>query len=216
VARRYRGGVSSTNGDREAAEPSTAPAARAAPAAEGSPPAEAAPAAEAAEAAEIIAILERNRRTFAWKTGGLDRDGLRATTAASSMTLGGLVKHLALVEADWIAVKLAGQPYGPPWDEVDFDQDPDWEWRTGAEDEPAELYRLWDAAVERSRAITAQVIRDVGLTGPGHLTWPDGRQPTVRFLLLDMIEEYARHTGHADLLRESVDGLVGEGAPPEA
>lgn len=45
-------------------------------------------------------------------------------------------------------------------------------------------------------------------------TWPDGRSPSVRRLLVDMIEEYARHTGHADLLREAVDGLVGEDAPP--
>jgi hypothetical protein len=52
------------------------------------------------------------------------------------MTLGGLVKHLALVEADWLAVKLAGQEYGSPWDMVDFDADPDWEWRTGALDSP--------------------------------------------------------------------------------
>lgn len=182
--------MSSTDGDREAAEP-------------------------APEAAEIIAALERNRRTFGWKTGGLDRDGLRATAAASSMTLGGLVKHLALVEADWIAVKLAGQPYGPPWESVDFGQDPDWEWRTAADDSPADLYDLWHAAVERSRAITVQVLRDTGLDGPAELTLPDGRKPTVRAMLVDMIEEYARHTGHADLLRESVDGLVGESPPKD-
>ena len=80
-----------------------------------------------AEAEAVLAVLERNRRTFGWKTGGLDRAGLAATAAATSMTLGGLVKHMALVEADWLVVKLAGQPYGPPWDEVDFNADPDWE-----------------------------------------------------------------------------------------
>ena len=61
------------------------------------------------EADSLLSVLERNRRTFAWKTSGLDEKGLRATTAASAMTLGGLVKHVALVEADWLAVKLAGQ-----------------------------------------------------------------------------------------------------------
>ena len=66
------------------------------------------------EAGSVLAVLERNRRTFAWKKSGLDEAGLRATTAASAMTLGGLVMHLALVEADWLAVKLAGQGYGPP------------------------------------------------------------------------------------------------------
>jgi hypothetical protein len=167
------------------------------------------------EAESLLAVLERNRRTFAWKTTGLDANGLRATTAASSMTLGGLVKHVALVEADWLAVKLAGQEYGAPWDAVDFEADPDWEWRTGALDSPAEVYAIWRQAVERSRTLVAQVVKDRGLAGPASFTWPDGRTPTVRDMLLDMIEEYARHTGHADILREAVDGLTGEGAPKE-
>jgi hypothetical protein len=165
------------------------------------------------EAESLLAVLERNRRTFAWKTAGLGPDGLRATTAASTMTLGGLVKHVALVEADWLAVKLAGREYGAPWDGVDFDADPSWEWRTGARDAPADVYALWRAAVERSRVLVAEAIAERGLDGPAAHTWPDGRTPTVRAMLLDMIEEYARHTGHADILREAVDGRVGEGAP---
>ena len=92
------------------------------------------PSAVPSEAESLQSVLERNRRTFAWKTSGLDEPGMRATTASSSMTLGGLVKHVALVEADWLAVKLAGQEPGFPWDAVDFDADPDWEWRTGALD----------------------------------------------------------------------------------
>jgi uncharacterized damage-inducible protein DinB len=171
--------------------------------------------AEPSEAESLLSVLERNRRTFAWKTAGLDATGLRATTSASAMTLGGLVKHVALVEADWLAVKLAGRGYGPPWDGVDFDADPDWEWRTGSEDPPEEVYAVWRQAVERSRRIVAEVIDERGLDGPSSLTWPDGRTPTVRAMLLDMIEEYARHTGHADILREAVDGRVGEGAPED-
>lgn len=120
------------------------------------------------------------------ETADLDEQGMRATTAATTMTLGGLIKHVALVEADWLAVKLAGQRYVPPWDAVDFDADPDWEWRTGAADTPEDVYAVWRAAVDRSRMLVANVI-----------------------------EEYARHTGHADLLREAVDGRVGEGAPDE-
>ncbi len=165
------------------------------------------------EADSLLAVLERNRRTFAWKTEGLGPDGLRLTTAASTMTLGGLVKHVALVEADWLAVKLAGQQYGAPWDAVDFDADPSWDWRTGAQDAPADVYALWRAAVERSRTLVSEVVGRRGLDGPASFTWPDGRTPTVRAMLLDMIEEYARHTGHADLLREAVDGRAGEGAP---
>ncbi len=168
-----------------------------------------------AEAKAVLAVLERNRRTFEWKTGGLDGVGLAATTAASSMTLGGLVKHMALVETDWLAVKLAGQAYGSPWDEVDFDADPDWEWRTGAQDAPEAVYALWRSAVQRSQDVVAAALRDGGLDGAARFTGRDGHTASVREMLLDMIEEYARHTGHADLLRESVDGLVGEGAPPD-
>jgi hypothetical protein len=167
------------------------------------------------EAEFLLSVLERNRRTFAWKTSGLDERGLRATTAASSMTLGGLVKHVALVEADWLAVKLAGEEYGAPWDTVDFDADPDWEWRTGSLDPPDDVYAVWRAAVERSRELVAEVIRQRGLDGPASFAWPDGGTPTVRAMILDMIEEYARHTGHADILREAVDGLVGESAPAD-
>lgn len=169
----------------------------------------------ATEAESLLSVLERNRRTFAWKTFGLDPNGLRATTAASSMTLGGLVKHVALVEADWLAVKLAGEEYGAPWDAVDFDADPSWDWRTGAQDAPDEVYGLWREAVARSRELLPEVIKERGLDGPASFTWPDGRTPTVRAMILDMIEEYARHTGHADILREAVDGLVGEGAPKD-
>lgn len=160
-------------------------------------------------------MLERNRRTFAWKTGGLDRAGLAATTAATSMTLGGLVKHMALVETDWLVVKVAREPYGPPWDEVDFDADPDWEWRTAAQDDPGQVYALWRSAVQRSRAAVAAVLNEGGLDAPTQFTRQDGQPASVREMLLDMIEEYARHTGHADLLRESVDGLTGEGAPAD-
>src|SRR5215469_15919846 len=169
----------------------------------------------AGDARSVLSVLERNRRTFAWKTSGLDEAGLRATTAASAMTLGGLIKHVALVEADWLAVKLAGQGYGQPWDAVDFEADPDWDWRTGALDPPDVAYAVWREAVNRSRALVAEVIKERGLDGPASFAWPDGSTPTVRDMLLDMIEEYARHTGHADILREAVDGRVGEGAPED-
>jgi hypothetical protein len=173
------------------------------------------PSATPTEAESLISVLERNRRTFAWKTAGLDDKGLSATTAASTMTLGGLIKHVALVETDWLAVKLAGREYGAPWDAVDFDADPSWDWRTGALDAPEDVYAFWRDAVERSRELVPEVIKERGLDGPASFTWPNGRTPTVRAMLLDMIEEYARHTGHADILREAVDGRVGESAPDD-
>jgi uncharacterized damage-inducible protein DinB len=166
------------------------------------------------EVDSLLSVLERNRRTFAWKTSGLDDQGLSTTTAATAMTLGGLVKHMALVEAD-LVVKLSGQELGAPWDTVDFDADPDWEWRTGSQDAPEEVYTVWRDAVARSRERVAAIIDERGLDGPASFSWPDGTTPTVRAMLLDMIEEYARHTGHADILREVVDGRVGESAPKD-
>jgi hypothetical protein len=95
---------------------------------------------------------------------------------------------------------------------VDFDADPDWEWRTAEDDSPEELLALWESCVTRSRAHVAAAY--VG--GPEVLSgtpWTGDQPPTLRRLMVDMIEEYARHTGHADLIRESIDGLVGEGTP---
>lgn len=161
------------------------------------------------EIATLLSTLDRIRRTFAWKCGGLDADQLRATTAASTMTLGGLLKHLAFVEAEWFAVRLRGEPIGPPWDAAE----PDTEWQTAADDSPAELYALWDAAVARSRAMVAAALAEGDGGLPGAVSWPDGRTPNLRRIIVDMLEEYARHTGHTDLLREAVDGLVGEDAP---
>jgi hypothetical protein len=72
---------------------------------------------------------------------------------------------------------------------------------------------LWREVVAQSRVLVAEAIADGGLDRPAKITWPDGQTPSLRRLLIDMIEEYARHIGHADLIRESVDGLVGEDAP---
>lgn len=165
------------------------------------------------ETATVLGSLDRQRATFAWKCGGLDAAGMRATVGASSMTLGGLVKHLALVEADYFAHRLHGRSPGPPWASVDWDADPNWEWRTGADDDPEELMALWRSCVARSRELTAEALADGGLDRPAAFTWPDGRTPSMRRLLADLVEEYARHVGHADLIRESVDGLTGEDPP---
>jgi hypothetical protein len=162
----------------------------------------------------LIGSLERQRRTFAWKTGGLDPAGLNTRIAESTMTLGGLLKHLALVEDDYFSYKLWGHERAAPWNAVDWDDDPDWEWRTAAEDSPEHLYGLWDEAVSRSRALVARALEEAELDRPARRAWPDGRSPSLRRMLADMVEEYARHVGHADLLREAVDGLVGEDPPP--
>jgi hypothetical protein len=158
----------------------------------------------------LLGALERQRGYVAWKCGNLDSAGLRATLGPSDMTLGGLLKHLALVEDDVFSVKLHGRDRQPPWNAVDWDADPDWEWRTAADDTPEQLMSLWQEAAGRSRFLVAEAIADGGLDRLAAFTWPDGRTPSLRRLLMDMIEEYARHVGHADLIRESVDGVVGE------
>ena len=165
------------------------------------------------ETATLLGFLEYQRATLAWKCAGLDAAGLRATVAASSMTLGGMLKHLAYVEADWFSRWLHGRDREPPWDTVDWKADPDWEWHSAAEDTPEQLQTLWQDAVARSRSAVTEALADGGLERLAVSTWPDGRAPSLRRILIDLIEEYARHVGHADLIRESVDGLVGEDPP---
>ena len=165
------------------------------------------------EADTLLGSLERQRRIFEWKCGNLDAAGLRATVGPSAMTLGGLLKHLAAVEDYYLSVQLHGRSQHPPFDTAPWDTDRDWEWHSAATDTPAELMSLWRDVVARSRVLVAEAIAGGGLDRPAQITWPDGQTPSLRRLLIDMVEEYARHTGHADLIRESVDGLVGEDPP---
>jgi Protein of unknown function (DUF664) len=111
------------------------------------------------------------------------------------------------------STRLSGAPPRVSWDAVDRDADPDWEFTSAAGDTPQQLYTLWDDAVERSRARLDAALADGGLDQVIHVSGPDGRHASLRRLVCDLIEEYGRHTGHADLLREAVDGLVGEDSP---
>lgn len=158
----------------------------------------------------LLGFLERQRATFAWKCGGLNEAGLRARLGNSQMTLGGMLKHLARFEDDMSHEWLLGQGQIAPWSEVDWDNDPTWDWRT-ASDEPAQvLYSRWQDAVRRSRAVFAAELMDARRD----MAAAPETYPSPRYVLINMIEEYARHNGHADLIRESVDGLVGHD-PPE-
>ncbi len=163
------------------------------------------------ETATLLGSLERQRATLEWKCGGLDAAGMRATLGPSSITLGGLLKHLARI----FSQKLLGRKLGHPWDAVDWDADPDWEWHSAAEDTPEQLLSIWQDAVARSRSVVTAALAEDGLEQLSRRAWPDGRAPSLRRLLIDLIEEYARHVGHADLIRESVDGLIGEDPPGE-
>ena len=77
------------------------------------------------ETGTLLGFLDFQRATLAWKSDGLDAAGLGATVGASSMTLGGLLKHLALVEDSWFSERLHGRDPSPPWDGVDWDADRD-------------------------------------------------------------------------------------------
>jgi uncharacterized damage-inducible protein DinB len=158
----------------------------------------------------LLGFLDYQRATFAWKVGGLDSAGLQATVGASSMTLGGMMKHLAVVEDWWFSQSLMGRPMGPPWNTADWDADPDWDWHSAAQDTPEQLHAIWQDAVGRSHSAVQEALAEGGLDRPAQRAWPDGRAPSLRWILCHMIEEYARHNGHADLIRESVDGQVGE------
>jgi hypothetical protein len=172
------------------------------------------PSLTAGEVEMLLFALERSRAQFAWKVGGLDAEALRRPHPPSAMTIGGLVKHLAGVEERMMAIAVTGQRPAPPWDTISPGEDPDFEWRTAADDPPEVLYDMWRTAVERSKAATAAALADGGLDRP--IAIPFGEwSPNLRRMLVDLHDEYARHVGHADLFREAVDGLVGEDPPQE-
>ncbi|MGG5753486.1 DinB family protein [Zafaria sp. Z1313] len=168
------------------------------------------PPGSAGELETLTGFLDYQRQTLEWKCRGLGADGLRATTAASAMTLGGLLKHMAWVEDFWFGCQLLALEPDPAWRDVDWKRDPDWEWNSAAGDEPEALRALWDDAVARSRAHVARAVADGGLGRPADHARHGEDPPSLRWILVHMIEEYARHNGHADLLREAVDGETGE------
>lgn len=164
------------------------------------------------ERSVLTEMLDQQRTILRWKAGGLDRDAMTTTTAASSLHLAGIVKHMTRVEQDWFAWVFQGLMPEEPWRSRLYGPDPevDWEFHSAVDDDPEELLAAYDAACERSRGIVAatpsldqQAERDFG-------EWPS---PTLRWILAHMIEETARHNGHADLLREFIDGQVGEDPP---
>jgi hypothetical protein len=162
------------------------------------------------ELATLTGFLDFQRQTFAWKCSGLDADALARSIPPTTMTLGGMMKHLALVEDDWCQKKLFDREWPEPWVSADWSADVDWDWHSAADDEPDALRALWSAAVGRSDDAIAAAVAEGGLGRLADRAWSDGRRPSVRWIIAHLIEEYARHNGHADLLREAIDGATGE------
>ena len=160
------------------------------------------------ERTTLLSTIDRIRGTFAWKCGGLDAAATDTTLGPSTLTLGGLLKHMALLEDHYFTSMFAGRTMPEIWHSYEGD---DWEWRTAKDDSPEQLMAWWKEAVNRSRAVIAEGDLDALAQKPSH--W--GGTLSLRRIIADLIEEYARHTGHADLIRESIDGLVGED-PPES
>jgi Protein of unknown function (DUF664) len=165
------------------------------------------------EAATLLGFLDYQRATLAWKCAGLSDAQLRVVLPPSPITLGGLLKHLACVEDSWFTEVVAGQPLPEPWASADFETDPDWLWRSAAADGGDALRALWADRVSRSQAIVTErlSVGDVALSQIHPvLYWGDQERVSLRWVLTHLIEEYARHNGHADLIRESIDGLTGD------
>jgi len=162
------------------------------------------------EVSTLRGYLDYQRATLDWKCRDLDARGLRATVGVSSMTLGGMLKHMTNVEDWWFSRVLHDHAPQPPWDTVDEDVDPDWDWHSAVDDAPEALRTSWRDTVARSRALVDAALSSGGLDQLAQRRWPDGRAASLRWIMCHMIEEYARHNGHADLLRESIDGETGE------
>jgi uncharacterized damage-inducible protein DinB len=158
----------------------------------------------------LTQFLDFHRATLVHKAGGLSREQFATRLPTSELTLAGLVKHAALVEDQWFSVVLLGRPHAEPWASAPWDDDRDWEFHTAVDDEPADLLALYAQTCERSRSNTAEAAARGGLDTLAAGRSRQGEQYSLRWILLHMLEETARHNGHADLLREAVDGTTGE------
>lgn len=154
----------------------------------------------------LVAFLDKYRETVLVKLDGLDRDQLGRRLLHSRTTLLGLVKHLILVEQWWFATVIAGEP------ETDEDpDDPDAEWLITDNDNPEKIVADYRAAYAHSDEIV-RAASSLDLRVPDDTPVPERHRPdkTVRWILVHMLEETARHAGHADILRELIDGRTGE------
>lgn len=163
------------------------------------------------ELGTLLGFLDFQRATLEWKTRGLDDEELRRPLPPSAMTLGGLLHHLAYVEDYWFAEVASEAPSAEPWASVDWKAEPDWDWTSASTRSAAELRAFWASRVAASNATVARLLNaDPDALDATHPAWGGRGLVSLRWILVHMVEEYARHNGHADLLRESVDGQTGE------
>jgi hypothetical protein len=159
------------------------------------------------ERTTVQGFLDHHRDVLRARCRGLTAAQLDTPLPPSSMTLGGMLKHLAYVENWWSVGVLRGEDPGEPWASVDWAADGDWDWHSAADDPPEEIWALYEAEVANADRIYAAADLD-DLAERAHRR--TGERCNVRWILMHLVEEYARHNGHADLIRESIDGTVGD------
>ncbi|MEV8371666.1 DinB family protein [Kribbella sp. NPDC056861] len=159
------------------------------------------PPTEAGEKETLVAFLDFQRATLRWKCEGLTPEQLgTAAVDPSSMTLHGLIRHLTEIEVGWFVGTFTDEEIVEPYSDSGG-RGADWN-NLNPSEYAADLQR-YDEAVTRARAAIADL-------EPDHVGLDDGTRYSLRWVLVHMIEEYARHNGHADLLRERLDGSTGE------
>jgi hypothetical protein len=154
------------------------------------------------EPAVVNWLLDYQRYVLLRKVDGITEDQARLTTAASDLTLLGLVRHLAGVEQYWLGQVFLGLSETLPWDDPD-DRDRDFHPLEG--DTLADALPLLRAEMTRARQIASTVSFD-SLS----VAQRENQHVSLRWILVHLVEEYARHCGHADLLREAIDGVTGD------
>jgi len=153
------------------------------------------------ERATLVAFLEWQRSTLKRKCAGLTAEQLRRRSAApSTLSLLGLIRHMTDVERGWFRRTLGREDVGDPYA---TDADPDADFNDIDDADIDETFAAWRSECERA----SQVIARYQLADEGRQR--TGRAVSLRWILVHMIEEYSRHNGHADLLRERIDGATG-------
>src|SRR5688572_8889399 len=167
---------------------------------------------EASEADTLRGYLDYHRDTMLLKAEGLSQEQLSQAHPPSTLTLGGLLKHAALNDDWWFCRVFEGRETEPDWVPAGaFDADEDWELHSAKDDSPEELRRIFGSARSDADAAIDRALAKDGLdTISATMSRRQGTPFSLRWIMLHMIEEYARHNGHADMLREAVDGQVGE------
>jgi uncharacterized damage-inducible protein DinB len=155
----------------------------------------------------LTLFLDYYRAVVVDKASGLSPEDLNRRLEPSTLTLGGIVHHLALVEHWWFHECFTGSDAAAPWDGASWDDDPDWDFTIASTLEPQTIFDRYQRQCERSREVVeaADDLDQLSVrAGRAGQAW------SLRWILIHMIEETARHAGHMDLIRESIDGATGD------